>query len=241
MFKAVKSNRIFQDVVDQIQDAILSGQIAPGEKLPPERELKETFSVSRGTLREALRVLEQKGLIVIQLGAGGGAIVREITAGLVTDSLSLLLRNQHVPIDQLQEFRKDIECNIARLAAERSTDADVRDLQAILTKAQTSLEERHGWEAYVDADAKLHLTLARISGNTVYACIQRAIHENINLYYAEYLEHEEVELRNHLKDLKGVVEAVGNHDGDAAEAIMTTHLCRLGLTPIEKKQEHAED
>ena len=63
MFKAAKQNRIFQDVVEQIQETILSGKLTPGEMLPPERELKEMLQVSRGTLREALRVLENKGLI----------------------------------------------------------------------------------------------------------------------------------------------------------------------------------
>jgi DNA-binding FadR family transcriptional regulator len=68
MFKRAKQNRVFQDVVDQIQDAILSGKLPPGSKLPAERDLKEMFNTSRGTLREALRVLEQKGLIEIKLG-----------------------------------------------------------------------------------------------------------------------------------------------------------------------------
>lgn len=230
MFEAVKPNRVFQEVVEQIQNAILSGKIAPGEKLPPERELKESFGVSRGTLREAFRVLEQKGLIDIQLGAAGGAMVRKITTGLVTDSLSLLLRNQQVPVDQLQEFRMDIESNIAQLAAERAADADIRELNTILEGARKSLDEELGWEAYVEADAAFHMALARISGNTVYAFIQCAIHENINLYYAEYLEHEERELRIHLQDLEALAKAVADHDATAARKTMICHLRRLGCT-----------
>ena len=77
LFRKAKQSRIFQDVVDQIQGAILDGQIKPGDKLPAERELGEMLGTSRGTLREALRVLEQKGLIEIRLGVGGGAIVKD--------------------------------------------------------------------------------------------------------------------------------------------------------------------
>jgi GntR family transcriptional repressor for pyruvate dehydrogenase complex len=77
MFEQVQQNRIFQDVTRQIEEAILSRQLKAGDRLPSERELQETFRVSRGTLREALRVLEQKGLVTIKTGAKGGAVVRE--------------------------------------------------------------------------------------------------------------------------------------------------------------------
>ena len=66
MFIKAKQSRVFQDVVEQIQNAIISGKLEPGSKLPAERELKDMFNTSRGTLREALRVLEQKGLIGTQ-------------------------------------------------------------------------------------------------------------------------------------------------------------------------------
>lgn len=228
MFAAVKTNRVYQEVVDQVQEAILNGELVPGEKLPPERELKEQFGISRGALREALRVLEQKGLIDIQLGAGGGAVVREITAELVTDSLSLLLRNHQVPVDHLQEFRMDIEANIARLAAERASAKDVDALRDILLDAKACLDEQKGWEAYVDADALLHMALAGITGNTVYAFIQRAIHENINTYYAEHLERDEGKLRKHYQDLHALVEAIAHRDGEMAYRTMQEHLGRLG-------------
>ncbi len=74
MFQKAKQNRIFQDVVDQIQEAILQGRLKAGNKLPSERELQEIFQTSRGTLREALRVLEQKGLITIKTGVSGGPL-----------------------------------------------------------------------------------------------------------------------------------------------------------------------
>src|SRR5690242_3941549 len=80
MFKQVKQNKAYQDVVVQIQEAIIAGSIKPGSQLPAERELKEQFGISRGTLREALRVLEQKGLIEIRTGVAGGSIVREVNS-----------------------------------------------------------------------------------------------------------------------------------------------------------------
>jgi DNA-binding FadR family transcriptional regulator len=228
VFKPVKQNRIFQDVVEQVEDAIIDGQLTAGEKLPSERELKETFSISRGTLREALRVLEQKRLIDIELGAGGGSIVREITSEVMVDGLSLLVRSRQIPLAHLQEFRTDIEGNIARLAAERATPEDVAGLRDILKEAKGSLDRHEQWEAYVDADARLHMNLAQISGNAVYEYIQTGIHENINRYYAEFLEKEESLLCHHYEDLCSIVDAVAGGDGDKACACMRKHLSRLG-------------
>ena len=67
LFRAARQNRIFQDVVEQIQDAIIEGRLRAGDKLPAERELKDLLKTSRSTLREALRVLEHKGLIEIKV------------------------------------------------------------------------------------------------------------------------------------------------------------------------------
>lgn len=228
MFNTVKPNRMFQDVVDQIQDAILRGEIKPGEKLPPERDLKVMFSISRGTLREALRVLEQKGLIKIQLGVGGGAVVRSVTPKIIMDGLSLMVRSQDISLKDLQEFRCGIETDVVRLAVQRATEEGIAQLRDILQQAEKALDEHAGWEAYVDADAKLHMTLARISENAVYEYIQTGIHENINRYYAEFLERDESVLRKHFMDLTRIVDAVEQDDEEEACAAMRLHLGRLG-------------
>jgi DNA-binding FadR family transcriptional regulator len=96
MFGKAKQNRVFQDVVDQIQDAILQGTLKPGDKLPPERELTEMFGASGGTLREALRILEQKGLITIKAGVAGGAVANALTTDQASRRLDLLTRYQKV-------------------------------------------------------------------------------------------------------------------------------------------------
>jgi len=233
VFKEVKPNKVFQDVVGQIEDAIVGGDLEVGDKLPPERELKETFSVSRGTLREAFRVLEEKSLIDIQLGAGGGAIVQEVTPGVGTDSLSLLLRSQDISLKTLREVRMDMEASIARLAAERAGPDGLDRLQVILKQAKASLDDHLGWRVYVRADAEFHMELARLTGNPVYEYIQTAIHENINRYYVEYLEHDESVLYDHYQDLCDIVDAVTEGDGQMASTKMQQHLGRMDQEAIK--------
>ncbi|MEA2058948.1 MAG: GntR family transcriptional regulator [Thermodesulfobacteriota bacterium] len=93
VFHKAKKNRIFQDVVDLIQEAIFNNKLIPGDFLPPERELRETFNVSRGTLREALRILEHKGLIEIRLGTGGGSVVKHAGVEQLNESIAILIRS----------------------------------------------------------------------------------------------------------------------------------------------------
>jgi DNA-binding FadR family transcriptional regulator len=138
MFQTAKPTKVFQEVVSQIEEAILNGRIETGQTLPAERELKAMFQISRGTLREALRVLEQKGLIEIRLGVGGGSVVRSVDAGRVSESLGLLIRSQKVSLGHLTEFRAGIESSIAAQAAEQRSAADVRQLKDLLKVASRS-------------------------------------------------------------------------------------------------------
>jgi len=140
LFRAAKQNRIFEDVVDQIQEAIIDGRLQAGDRLPAERELKGVLQTSRSTLREALRVLEQKGLIEIRLGMGGGAIVKSLTEDQVTESLDLLLRSQKVSLNHLAEFREGVEGDVVAIAAERAKDSDIQLLKNLLDDAAACVD-----------------------------------------------------------------------------------------------------
>ena len=87
IFREAKQNRTFEDVISQIQESILQGKLKAGDKLPSERNLREIFKVSRGTLRESLRALEQKRLIQIKTGVNGGAFICEANTHQISESL----------------------------------------------------------------------------------------------------------------------------------------------------------
>lgn len=235
MFKQAKQNRVFQDIVEQIEEAILSGKVAVGSKLPPERELKDLFNTSRGTLREALRVLEQKGLIEIKLGVNGGILVKELSSDKVTESLAMLIRSQAITIEQLSEFRIDIEGNIASLAAKRAKPENTSKIKSLLEEAK-SYVEKVDWDAFIRVDQLIHLELAEISDNPIYISIQRTIQGNIFDYYINYLPKTKELLEEDLRDLTGVVDAVLLNNSELACERVRQHVSGFSEKMIMIKQ-----
>lgn len=228
MFKAAKQNRIFQDVVEQVQETILSGKLKPGERLPSERELKEMLQVSRGTLREALRVLEQKGLIEIKLGVGGGAMVQDVGYDQINESLALLIRYQKVSLRHLTEFRVGVEGRVSALAAERSTPADVRTLTVLLDEARRFAAKGSDYQKeFVAVDKKIHLTLAEMTGNPVFISLHHTVHDNIDQYYETFLVMRQREMEENLADLEKIVDAVEKKDSQAARRLTEAHVLRF--------------
>lgn len=240
LFRAARQNRIFQDVVDQIQEAIIDGHLKVGDRLPAERELKAMLQTSRSTLREALRVLEQKGLIEIKLGMGGGAVVKAVSSDLVAESLDLLIRSHQVSLQHIAEFRERVEADVVILATSRMNTSDTRVLKTLLGEARQCVVR--GAEAVCDflvADKNIHLYFAKITGNPIYISILKTIHENIRRYYDEFLVMEEPEMKENLADLEDVVAAMTAGQAKTAGQRIRAHVRRFSgyMEHHEKRQE----
>ena len=147
---------------DQILDMLISGGLNPGERLPPERELCVRLNVSRTVVREALNLLEARGLISIVHGRG--AVVSGGNIGAVRDTLELLLRVRPKALWELLEIRNILEVEIAGLAAERAGEEDVSAMRIQLERMLASIDAPEG---YIDADVEFHSLLARGARNEV--------------------------------------------------------------------------
>ncbi len=132
MFTSVRAPRVYEPIVDQVERAIFDGRLDNGDRLPTEREMVRQFRASRVAVREALRTLEHRGLIEVRHGSSGGHFVRHADAGLLRRDFATLLRLARVSLAQLTEARLLIEPEVARLAAERATEADVEAIRAAL-------------------------------------------------------------------------------------------------------------
>lgn len=235
MFKQVKQNKAYQDVVEQIQEAIMEGSLKPGSLLPAERELKEQFGISRGTLREALRVLEQKGLIEIRTGVAGGSVIREVNSENLSDNLGLLIRNRAVSLRDLAEFREGMEGSVAALAAQRATESDRALLEGLMDEAEGYLKEgRKGWDAFVRTDEEIHLALARMSGNQLFIAVLTSVYHNIHTYYENYLPWNKALLQENFDDLRNIVAAVSGQDAERAREMALGHVRRFNVYMEER-------
>ena len=251
MFKVASQNRVFEDVVHQIQEAILDGRLNAGDTLPSERDLKTMFDTSRGTLREALRVLEERGLIEIRLGVHGGSVVKGVSSSQPSVTLARLVRSRQVSLRHLAEFREGMEGNVASLAAQQATADDVARLKALLEEAADCIanDDRDG---FLEIDRQIHLAMAGITGNPVYVFIFHSIHDNIHRYYDHFLSLQGRELTENYQDLCDIVRAVANTPRpDEARIMAQSHVHRFHRhmqaradagdhPPTKKEGEHHE-
>ena len=228
MFKEARQNRIFQDVILQIEEAILNGDLKAGDKLPAERELKDVFQTSRGTLREALRVLEQKGLITIKAGVKGGAIIKEVTTHQISESLSFLVQYQKIPLSELAEFREGVEGIVAGLATERVKKKDIEYIKTLLDETRIHNEKGIShWDEFIAVDNKFHMALAHIAGNQVYESVLRMVHNNITKYYNQYLDKTPEIMQENYQDLCEIVKAIEGGNKVKAIKIAQDHVRRF--------------
>ncbi len=224
----LRQNRRFHDVVEQLQDAILSGELKPGETLPPEMKLKEMFDTGRGTIREALRILEQKGLVDIRIGAGGGAFVKEMGTEKISEHLNMLIQFKKVDIDHISKFREGVEGLVAEIAAQKSTARDIETLRALLARIESLLDQDHSyWDRFIEIDIELHKAIAKIAANPIYEAVIDMIHQNIIGKDVHFTEKDKGVLEQNLADLTAIVDAIERKDGTEAKRMARVHVTRF--------------
>ena len=135
--RPVKGEKISELILQQIRDAILTGAVKPGDRLPSERELVNRFQVSRISVREALKSLETSGLLTIK--PGSGVFVAEVNSKPISRSLSSMLRIQGASFNELTEARIVFEPSIARLASEKIAPEEFLKIEQNIEKALANI------------------------------------------------------------------------------------------------------
>jgi GntR family transcriptional repressor for pyruvate dehydrogenase complex len=162
--------RLYQEIVEQIQQQIVSGQLKPGDQIPAERELADQFGVSRTAVREAIKSLTEKGLIEVFVGRG--TFVTHFSPDRLVESMTLLLRNERDRMESLTEAQAVLDVPIARLAARHRTPDIIDRLRVIVDRME---RDAGAPEQLVEADEEFRAELARATGNPVLAVLSRTL------------------------------------------------------------------
>src|SRR5581483_6061622 len=203
----------------QVEDAILSGQLKPGDQLPPERDLAQRFGVSRTAVREAVKALREKGLLEAFMGRG--TFVTDGTSQAIRHSLDLMTRiGQQEGSVHLAELRQILEPEIAALAAPRID----RQLLITMREAVAAMERAlHDREAYIEADLDFHLALAEAAANPLILALIDSIVGLLREQRSRIFDVDVGPQRGQFHHKK-ILQAVEQHDADAARAAMRDHL-----------------
>ena len=207
-----------------IENAIREKKLAVGSKLPTEREMCESFGVSRTALREALRRLSARGLIRIQKGSGMYVNELNIEDAINTLNLYYDLKFDRNLLSQFIEVRRLFEPEIARLAARNRNEQNIRDLEQNVIDFEECNPDNTQKEA--DIDNKFHLTIAKATANPIMQITMEPIYSLLprmrNYIYANIEGEKEHTLQYHIK----ILEAIKNGDEEGAYRIMKEHLDR---------------
>ena len=218
----LQAERLYTRIVEQIEARIFAGDLKVGDQLPPERELGEQFGVSRTAVREAVKILREKGLIEIHHGRG--TFVTNPTPGAMRQSLDTLMKFGATDgFANLVEVREILEPEIAALAALRMTSEHINAMREAIATMETAFDNV---EVYVEADLDFHLALAEATQNPLVPALMDSI---IDL------------LREHRKRIglvggglqrgqvhhKKILDAVIRRDPQAARQAMRNHLLQV--------------
>jgi GntR family transcriptional regulator, transcriptional repressor for pyruvate dehydrogenase complex len=222
-FQPVSSGRISTDIVEQVKDAIRRGELRPGDRLPPERDLTEQLGVSRVSVRDALRILEAHGLVEVRVGARGGAYVTAPAPQLVGEGISNMLMLASLSAREVTEMRHLFELALLPLVCQRATEDDLAALEEICDRSDAAFASgTHD----VALSTEFHTVLARATHNNAVSLIADSLRVPLlmslrqaqraapDMGQAGVLEH------------RAIVDAVRKRDAEKARQIMAAHLAR---------------
>jgi len=216
-FEAIPKAKVYEEVARQLERHIVE-ELKPGDMLPPERELAEMFSVSRSSVRDAIRRLEAAGLV--QARQGTGTVVCEVSSDSLARPLTGVLVQKRRLVGELLDVRKIIEPPLARRAASHISEEEIANLAQILHRQEDKV--RQGQLA-IEEDSDFHFNIALAADNSV---VLKVLDVLMNLLRETRERSLQVEGRKE-KSLAGhrrILAALKRHDPEAAEAAMLRHL-----------------
>jgi len=219
LYKAIQSSRLYEQIVQQIEESIRKGDLTEGSQLPAERDLATQFGVSRTAVREAIKALQEKGLV--DAFPGRGTFVTNGTSNSMRRSLDRIIKSGEPDgWGYLVEVREILEPEIAALAAQRAEDQDIATMQEAVNVMDQAGQDA---EAFIEADLDFHLALAEAAANPIVLSLIDSI---VGLLREQRLRIFRIgggpERGQHHH--KRILDAIKRHDAPGARAAMQAHL-----------------
>jgi len=223
-FKPIKAKKIYEEIVEQIRVLMAGGELKPGDKLLPERELADKLQVSRASVREAIRALEMMGFVEIR--PGDGTFVRDRNADDIIQPLAMFLAIERSSLFEMFEIRRIFESATAALAAEHASDDEVLHLGNALDNMIQSFNVKDS-EKGEEYDTAFHYIIAEATHNGLLIRLFRTITEDFSRSVSVarrqiYIdEHNPV---NIIDQHRRIFDAIKMHDPERASQAMLEHL-----------------
>lgn len=220
----IQRRKLYQEVQDRLMQRIETGELAPGDQLPSERDIMEVYGVGRVAVREALQEMARSGIVEISHGERARVVVptAHLLIEQVAEGARHLLRMQPETLDHLKDARLFLELGMVRQAAERATPDDIERLQLRLREHRAALAEM---DQFLPRDMAFHREIATITGNPIFPAIVEALFNWASEYYQSIVRApgaEDLTLSEHQK----IIDAIAAHDPEAAVQAMQDHLTR---------------
>ncbi|WP_300464931.1 GntR family transcriptional regulator [Desulfobacula sp.] len=226
----------------QIEAAISDRTYTSGDRLPSERELQEAFKTSRGSVREALRTLRQKGMLEAKKGAKGGYYVRELDINEAVDNLAVMIKQQEMPLDKLLEFQYAMDQAILIPAVTNASKAQVRRMTQLADQLLDLCNVKDPDFQQISAvDKALNLLMVEMADNPFFEWMMRSVQLAFRSYEFVIYQTPEVRLET-ARNWKSTAEAVRDRDLQKANRLyghwyILLEQClkeRFGETLVEK-------
>jgi len=222
MFRPVRPIRLSDSAIEQIMRVVRDGRLEPGAKLPAERQLMSMLSVSRTSLREAIRTLETMG--VLRVVPGRGTYIREDAVPPHTEDWYAWLMGHRVEVVQILEMHEALEVKVAELAATRATPEDVSELQRLLDAMRAAVDQGDH-QGLVEADAAFHRVIREASGNEVIARLLNDLESSVdNARHA--LMSLPTRVQRMMSDHQAILDGIRTGDPETASASTLAHIRR---------------
>ncbi len=215
----LRREHLREQIADSIEGMIAASRLQPGDRLPSERDLAQQLGVNRATLREGIRLLEQRGLV--QMKVGSGTFISGMPRSLVSDSIERYLAFGDCSHEELVVVREILEPEVAALAARWADADDLALLGRILDRLEEAFQGRDV-PAYAEIDASFHEALAAATHKRLLTAISNGMRKPMRAWIQTQSESRRLEegARSH----RLVLEAVAAHDPDRARDAMRAHM-----------------